>query len=320
MKLIVALTVLLLFASYAVGKDAGTTDVDTAASANMDEKATVRSTKTVSRRQMRQLTEAAKDGDEHKVRTILSKGAPADSVDDYHVSALHYAAEGGHMPILRALLEAGADPNFRLDDRSNFRKGETPLHWAATQDRAEVTQALLDAGADAVGTSEKGVAAIHLAAGLGFLETVKVYLAAGVDPNIEADNQFGSTPMHLASTGENLETLTALHVAGGSITKKNRRGASPIHGAFATGNVDIAHYLLDNGAVWRGVEAQNADGQTPFDVLLEQQQHGRVTEKQRARIEELLHAAEARIPTQIDPLPGFDNKHHSELWKRTLII
>jgi ankyrin repeat protein len=62
-------------------------------------------------------------------------------------SALHVVADWpGYFPngpqVVRLLVAAGADPNFRLPG------GETPLHWAASSDDVDVAEALIDAGAD----------------------------------------------------------------------------------------------------------------------------------------------------------------------------
>ncbi|MGH9298938.1 MAG: ankyrin repeat domain-containing protein, partial [Acidimicrobiales bacterium] len=61
---------------------------------------------------------------------------------------LHVTADWpGYFPngpqVVRALIEAGADPNVRPEPDD-----ETPLHWAASSDDADVASALIDGGAD----------------------------------------------------------------------------------------------------------------------------------------------------------------------------
>jgi uncharacterized protein len=62
---------------------------------------------------------------------------------------LHLVADWpGYFPngpqIVRLLIQAGADPNFRHPTRCD----ETALHWAASSDDVEVAAALIDGGAD----------------------------------------------------------------------------------------------------------------------------------------------------------------------------
>ena len=64
-------------------------------------------------------------------------------------SALHVVADWpGYFPngpqIVRLLIAAGADPNYRDPEPGS----ETPLHWAASSDDVDVAAALIDGGAD----------------------------------------------------------------------------------------------------------------------------------------------------------------------------
>jgi len=64
-------------------------------------------------------------------------------------TALHVVADWpGYFPngpqIVRVLIAAGADPNYRDPEPGS----ETPLHWAASSDDVDVAAALIDGGAD----------------------------------------------------------------------------------------------------------------------------------------------------------------------------
>lgn len=77
----------------------------------------------------------------------LARGPLGGSVDTR--TALHVVCDWpGYFPngpeIVRLLIAAGADPNYR-DARA---RSETPLHWAASSDDVDVAAALIDGGAD----------------------------------------------------------------------------------------------------------------------------------------------------------------------------
>jgi len=64
-------------------------------------------------------------------------------------TALHVVCDWpGYFPggplIVRILIGAGADPNYR----DHMPRSETPLHWAASSDDVDVAAALIDGGAD----------------------------------------------------------------------------------------------------------------------------------------------------------------------------
>ena len=62
--------------------------------------------------------------------------------DECGRTALHWAADGGHVEVGAALIKMGADVDAVDDD------GQTALHYAATCERAEMCRLLLESGAD----------------------------------------------------------------------------------------------------------------------------------------------------------------------------
>jgi ankyrin repeat protein len=90
------------------------------------------------------LLEAARKGDVAEVRGLLARGADPNArelLSGY--TALHFAAVGGHLDVVRLLVESGA----RVDDRQNT-VFESPLAGAVVAGRADVVAYLLARGAD----------------------------------------------------------------------------------------------------------------------------------------------------------------------------
>src|SRR5260221_202411 len=141
-------------------------------------------------------------------------------------TALHLAAAGYRVEIVRLLLVAGADPNAATNHRRSC-----PLHYAAdgfisgpawdAQRQVETIRCLLAHGADIHAQDKNGATPLHRAVRTRCAAAVKCFLDAGADPTIR--NKPGSTPFHLAvqNTGR-----------GGSGSEKARTAQREILQAF----------------------------------------------------------------------------------------
>ncbi len=111
---------------------------------------------------------AAQLGDEAAARAALDGGASVESrdwhdeklsdVSSISKTALHFAAAGGHLGVVRLLLDRGADVN------STTMRGETPLHLAATEGNAACAKLLLERGADVHASVTAGSTPLYYAA------------------------------------------------------------------------------------------------------------------------------------------------------------
>lgn len=116
-------------------------------------------------------------------------------------TALHLAAAGYRVEIIRLLLAAGADPNAA----TNHRHG-TPLHYAAdgfitgpawdAKRQVATLRLLLKHGADIHAQDKNGATPLHRAVRTRCAAATKFLLQAGADPTLK--NKPGSTPFHLA--------------------------------------------------------------------------------------------------------------------------
>jgi uncharacterized protein len=107
-------------------------------------------------------------------------------------------AKGRDLPLVEALIEAGADLNFQRE-REDGRKSDSPLIGAASLGAEEVGIRLLDAGAKPNLRGLFGETALHWAALLGE-DRLAARLIEGSDPNLK-DEKYKSPPLGWAIHG-----------------------------------------------------------------------------------------------------------------------
>ncbi|KQV51699.1 hypothetical protein ASC95_29630 [Pelomonas sp. Root1217] len=125
------------------------------------------------------LLKAATDGDLAAAQAALNRGASRDATNDFGFTAISIAADRGHLPIVRLLIDAGVDVNRR------DVHGLSLLHDAVSW--PEVMEVLLDAGADMDGATIQGVTPLMSAAAFGEMDSVRLLLARGADLNRRDD-------------------------------------------------------------------------------------------------------------------------------------
>jgi uncharacterized protein len=183
------------------------------------------------------------------------------------------------LALIRALLDAGANPNAQLAFKEPSRGGRdnrfaddllttgaTPLIRAAQTFDNEVVRALLAHGALVDLPNASGVTPFMAAAGIGSrigggvagpgtpenvvalsLETMEILRTAGADVNARITD---------------VTSLTARIARTNTLT--NRQGQTTLFLAAETGRTEVVQYLLDHGA---GVNVMDDMGRTPIDVV-----------------------------------------------------
>jgi hypothetical protein len=172
--------------------------------------------------------------------------------------ALFTAVKSGHVAALMALLER--EPGLA----SAREDGVSAVLVALYHRQPEARDALLDAGAeigpleaaalgdvtrlDASARGADGFTALHLAAFFGGAAAVRALLAAGADPDADADNPLRVRPLHSAVAARDAESVRALLAAGADPNVRQQGGFTPLHGAAHAGEAELVALLLAHGA------------------------------------------------------------------------
>jgi len=236
-------------------------------------------------------------GDLESTRILLNAGAdPNATIPDWGGTALIIASTMGQTDVVEALLDKGADPNYK--DGNSF----TALHSAVRdsdygEDRAQreaalaTVKVLLKHGADpnarihqekptVRSTNEleyEGATPIALAAEVSDLDAIKALVTGGGDPNIPTAK--GTTPLILTSGAGTdvqrprslderalaLETAKYLVAHGADVNAVGQFGWTALHSASYQGLNDVIEFLVSKGAK---TEVKDELGQTPLSISM----------------------------------------------------
>jgi ankyrin repeat protein len=187
------------------------------------------------------LMTCARAGDARAVRALLAGGADANAKEHEHQqTALMWAAAQQHPDVVRLLIEARADIRARSltyaqtvvgeqtqragREELNYtvlRGGVTPLLFTARVGDVESARLLLKAGADPNDAQPDGVSALVLAAHSGNGNVAAALLEHGADPNA-----FGSgyTALHAAILRSDVSLVKALLARGANPNTRIAKG------------------------------------------------------------------------------------------------
>ncbi|CAF1618696.1 unnamed protein product, partial [Adineta ricciae] len=122
-------------------------------------------------------------------RLLIQHGARHDveakNLYDGKINGLIVAAESGSFDILRLLVEAGLDVNYKIEGKGETA-GRTPLFCACAKGFQDIVEYLIDRGADVNGTEKSGLSCLHIAAAMGHADTVRILCERGAN----VDQQF----------------------------------------------------------------------------------------------------------------------------------
>lgn len=196
-----------------------------------------------------QFIQVAKTKQSLQLRNLLLDGADPNMQDDYGESALNWAAQLGHTPIVKDLLAAGADvetrgrlfgaPPLILAARGGFRGIVSLLAVHADLDAADLK------GATALMRAvERPDSLIKPPRKINYI--VKTLLEQGADPDRQ-DGE-GYTALMWAVHWGNKDAVRLLIAYGASFTHQNLSGETALDIADGNGDTEMVELLHELGA------------------------------------------------------------------------
>lgn len=180
-------------------------------------------------------------GDFSFLKFLLRKGVdPNFKKDETYQTALHIAAEKGHLHIVECLLDAGVNPNTRDS------KYKTPLYLALKNGYSPIVDLLYNRGARLSLLHD----IIYLQTnGWSYQNESEDFLSIHADsencsPIIPGDYDL----IHIAASEGDLKVVEGLVSRGVLIDQRDLSGKTPLSIAVAYGYFSIVRFLLKNGA------------------------------------------------------------------------
>jgi ankyrin repeat protein len=155
------------------------------------------------------LHEAAIGGHLEMVKLLLQKGANLNQESALRGTPLQAAASRGLSNVVACLLQEGANPNVKAGPFAY------PLHAGAWSGSVEVVHALLNGGADISAVDDDGCTALHIAASIGEVGAATVLLERGPRLLVNTRTKRGETPLDLAEECESIKAIEILVQFGG---------------------------------------------------------------------------------------------------------
>ena len=171
--------------------------------------------------------------------SLLKHGADKDFTSSTGATPLHLAAEHGRLPVLNALVEAGANVWRRTQDHMSA------FDLAAGGGHVDVLKALIRHGVDVNASNAKGHSPLYEAAARNRVAAIRALVEAGADVHGLAQEW---TPLDASCEAGAADAIATLAELGADLTRTNVNGLIPLQLAVDGGHLDAVNALLEAGA------------------------------------------------------------------------
>lgn len=165
-------------------------------------------------------------GKKMAVEEICANSNPnVNALDPDGYTLLHKTIETGSIPILRLLIEKGANINAKNDIRKNPTwRAYTPLQWAFLKKKPAMASFIIKCCKPCINTkASDGSTIFHIAAKMGYHRIIVKALKTNYGLMHKTDFA-GNTPAHMAASSANKKILTILVQNSIDFTAKNKEG------------------------------------------------------------------------------------------------
>ncbi|XP_014221938.1 uncharacterized protein LOC106649173 isoform X1 [Trichogramma pretiosum] len=195
----------------------------------------------------------------------------ANYIDESGLTHFHAACELGRYDVVEKFLEHGQDPNVVWRET-----GDSPLILALRYLRRRVAELLLRSGADPNLANAKGETPLHVICSQKKPELVQSFFQIcdekHLSVKIDARNELGDRPLHLALRIGNRKAVESLLRGGADPMSLNKEGSTPLHIICETGvdgdSMEIFFKICDEIHRVVQVDATDRRDRTPLQRAL----------------------------------------------------
>ena len=171
-----------------------------------------------------------------------------------YTQEIEEAVKGGDLITVKKLLHS----NPELLHYENANK-EALIHLAAGRGHTEIVKLLLEKGIDINTKTKWGWTPLLYAINFRKVETSKLLLEKGANPN--QNNVWRQTPLHFAAMTGMVSITKLLINKGAEINATTEEGITPLHYAAQRGRNDVVEILIKSGA---NINVKDVGGITPI--------------------------------------------------------